>query len=100
MEKYKPEYMGKVIPADDPSKLTDFVANKYDAFSTIYDACKDQSEKISAIKVVENNGANTSPDVLSVKVTAGKDTFDYIKEATKDNGSIVIVNDVITAKGN
>lgn len=94
MERYKPEYIGKVISADDPSKLTDFVANKYSAFSTIYNACKDQSEHISTIAVVENNDTDT----FSVKVSAGSDVLDYIKEATKDNGSIVMINDVITAK--
>lgn len=100
MEKYKPDYMGKVIPADDPSKLTDFVANKYDAFSKIYDVCKDQSDKISDIKVIEVTGNDITADTLSVKVSAGKEAFDYIKEAVKDNGSIAIKNDVITAKGN
>ena len=33
VEKYKPGYLGKVMPVDNPSKLTDFVTNKYDAFS-------------------------------------------------------------------
>ena len=56
MEKYKPGYLGKVIPADNPSKLTDFVTNQYDAFSKIYDTCKNQSENISDIKkYIEGN---------------------------------------------
>ena len=96
MEKYKPEYLGKVIPADDPSKLTNFVTNQYDAFSKIYDTCKDQSEHISDIKVVESG--NADPKSLSVKVSADKEVVESIKEIVKDDESIVVNNDVITAK--
>ena len=99
MEQYKPLYMGKVVPADNPSKLTDFVANKYDAFSKIYDACKNKSEDILDIKIVDIAGTGNTADTLSIQVSASKDTFDYIKEAVKDNGSVSIKNDVITAKG-
>lgn len=97
MDQYKPLYLGKAIPADDPSKMTDFVSNKYNAFSIIYDACKEKSSEISDIKVVDNIG--NSADTLSIQVSCSKDTMDYIKEATKDNGSVSIKNDVITAKG-
>lgn len=98
MEKYKPQYMGKVIPANDPSKLTDFVANKYDAFSKIYDVCKEQSPNIGDIKVVDLNNADNN--TLAVKLSTNKNTVDHIKEATKDNGSVNIKDDVIMAKGN
>lgn len=92
MEKYKPEYLGKVIPADDQSKLTDFVTNKYDAFSKIYDVCKDQSEHINDISAVDNNSTNS----LSVKVSTDSSVMDSIKELTKDDKSVIIDNNVIT----
>ena len=44
-------------------------------------------------------GTGNTADTLSIQVSASKDTFDYIKEAVKDNGSVSIKNDVITAKG-
>lgn len=95
MEKYKPGYMGKVIPADNPSKLTDFVTNKYDAFSKVYEVCKNESEKIKDIKVIESDD---SPKTLKVKVSGDKEVIDNIKEKSKD-GEITVENDVITAVG-
>lgn len=95
MEQYKPGFLGKVIPADDPSKLTDFVTNKYDSFSTIYDACKNQSENISDIKTVETSSSDINS--LSVKVSADKETIDKIKEVTAGDDSVSVKNDVITA---
>lgn len=96
MEQYKPEYLGKVIPANDPAKLTEFCTSQYDAFTVVYDACKDKSSQISDIKVVETE--SSSPDSLSVKVTADPGTVDTIKQATKDNLNISIKGDIITAK--
>lgn len=96
MEKYKPEYLGKVIPADDPAKLTDFCTSKYEAFSKVYDACKDQSSQITDIKPVETDSKD--PSLFSAKVTADPGTVDIIKQATRDDGSITINGDVITAK--
>lgn len=96
MNQYKPEYLGKAMPVDDTSKLTDFVANKYDSFSKIYDACKDQSEKISDIKTVENNSNDSSS--LSIKVSADKDVIDNIKENVKDDEKVTVENDVVTAR--
>lgn len=94
MNKYKPEYLGKVIPADNPSKMNDFVENKYDAFSKVYDSCKEQSANISDIKPVENDSDNS----LSVQIIAGPDTIESVKEATKDDDSITVKDGVITAK--
>lgn len=96
MDKYKPGYLGKVIPADNPSKLTDFVTNQYDSFSKVYDTCKDQSDKISDIKVVEKSSNDSSE--LSVKVSTDKDTMENIKEAAKGDESVTVEGDVITAK--
>lgn len=93
MNKYKPEYLGKVIPADDQEKLTDFCQNRYDAFTTIYDACKDSSNNIQDIRVVD--GDTTS---LSVKISTEESTLDDIREKIKDNDSITMNNDMITVK--
>lgn len=97
MEKYKPGYLGKVIPADNPSKLTDFVTNQYDAFSKIYDTCKNQSENISDIKVVETG--NNDPGSLSIKVSADRKVVESIKEVAKDDISVNVNDFVITATG-
>lgn len=94
MNKYKPEFMGKVMPADDPSKLTDFVTNQFDSFSKIYDTCKESSEKITDIKAVDSD----SSDSLSVKVSADEECLKEIKEAAKDDVSVKVDGDVITAK--
>lgn len=97
MENYKPGWMGKVMPVDNPSKLTDFVKNKYDAFSKVYDTCKDQSAQISDIKTVESGSGDS--ETLSVKISADKETVDAIKETAKDDPSISVKGDVVTAKG-
>ena len=95
MNKYKPEYLGKVIPADNPGKLADFVTNKYDSFSKVYDACKNHSEKIDDIKAVESecNNANS----FSAKICTDMDTVETIKKAIGTDTSINIKGDVITA---
>lgn len=95
VEKYKPGYLGKVMPVDNPSKLTDFVTNKYDAFSKIYDVCKDQSNSINDIKSVD---AGNDCGSLVVKVSTTNDTMNNIKEATKNDPALSVNNDVITAK--
>ena len=93
MDKYKPEYMGKVLPADDQNKLTDFVSNKYDAFSKAYDACKECSDKIKDVCAINNN----STDSFSMKLSTGSDVIEQIK-AANTNPDISITGDVITAK--
>ena len=95
MNKYKPEYLGKVIPADNPVQLTDFVINKYNSFSKVYDACKDHSEKIDDIKAVESECDNNNS--ISIKVLTDMDTVETIKQAIGDDSSINIKGDVITA---
>lgn len=96
MNKYKPEYLGKVIPADDPSKLTDFVTKQYDSFSKIYDTVKDQSESISDVKAVDVGSSD--PSSLSVKVSTDEETMEKIREAAKDDASVTVSGDVITAQ--
>lgn len=95
MEKYKPGYLGKVIPADDPAKLTQFVTDKYESFSAIYDACKDHSDKISDLKPVESSSSD--PTALTVKISTDSETATKIKEETAGDSSITVTGDTITA---
>ena len=94
MEQYKPGFLGKVIPADDPKKLTDFVQNQYDAFSKIYDTVKEQSKDISDIKAVPTSDSST----LAVKVDCSKDTMSKIKETASGSPDVQVKGDTITAK--
>lgn len=94
MNQYKPEYMGKVMPVNDPSKLTNFVANQYESFTKVYDACKNQSDNIKDIKPVDNG--NT--DSLSVQISADESTIEAIKENARGDDSVTIEGGVITAK--
>lgn len=98
MEKYKPEYLGKVIPADNPGKLTDFVTNQYESFSKVYDVCKDYSDKIDDIKSV--NVESTDKSSFSAKITTDMDTVETIKKAIGTDSSMNIKGDVITATNN
>ena len=95
MNAYKPEYLGKVIPANNPSKMADFVENKYDSFNKVYDACKDQSGNIQDIKPVDNN---SSPSSLSVQIVANPDTIESVKESVKDDDSVTVQDGLITAQ--
>ena len=94
MKKYKPEYLGKVIPADDPDQLTDFVQNKFEPFSKIYDAVKDQSEKINDIVAIDGKEKETK---LAVKISTESETIQKISEKIKDDTTMEIRGDVITA---
>ena len=94
MEKYKPSYMGQVIPADDPNKMTDFCANKYEAFSKCYDACKEQSENINNVSSVPSE---IGSDSFTMKLSTDSDTMEKIKEANSTDGTVNIVGDTITA---
>lgn len=94
MEKYKPGYLGKVLPADNPQKMTDFCMNKYDSFSKAYDTIKDQSENIKDISVVEPPKEDTTS--LSIKVSTDTSTMEKIKESSNDP-NININNDIVTA---
>ena len=95
MKKYKPGYLGKVIPADDQTQLTDFVTNKYDSFSEIYDVCKDESEHIDDIERV--NSSSDNPTELKVKVSAKKEAVEKIQSKTKDSKNVKMIGNVISA---
>lgn len=93
MNQYKPEYMGKVLPADNPSKLNDFVTNKYDAFSKAYDACKDFSTNINDVTPVDKPTGSTE---FSMNISTDTNTIKKILE--KGLESISIQGTVLTAK--
>lgn len=97
MDRYKPGYMGKIIPADDPVKMTDFVENKYNAFTNFYDVCKEVSDKINEIKVVETSSLPS--DTLSIKVITDTHTISSIQDKCKTDPKITVSDFVITAKG-
>lgn len=96
MEQYKPSYLGKVIPASDPVKLTEFCTSQFGAFSKLYEICKNVSEKISDLKPVDNGAKDSG--ALSVKITADPGTVDCIKAETKTDSAVSISGDVITTK--
>ena len=95
MKQYKPGYLGKVIPADDQNQLTDFVQNKYDSFTEIYDVCKEDSENINDIERVDT--PSDDPTELKVRVSANKDAVDNIKERVKEKKNIKVTGNLITA---
>ena len=95
MKQYKPEFLGKVIPADDASGMRDFVQNKYDSFSKIYDTCKGESESISDIKPVDSSTADQTS--LSVKISTDRETMDKIESKSKGDSSISVTDDVVSA---
>ena len=93
MRIYKPEFLGKVMPVNDTSQMTDFVTNKYDAFSKIYDTCKESSLKIDDIKVLESSD-NSS---LTVKVSTDSETLNNIFKESKKSESVIVTGDIIMA---
>lgn len=93
MKKYKPEFLGKVLP-ENKSDIADFMHNKYDGFSKVYDACKEESEKITDVKPVSSDNSNSKS--YSVKVSADKDTMENIKKNNKDD-SVKVNGDVVSS---
>lgn len=94
MDRYKPGYMGQVIPADNPSKLTDFVVNKYDSFSKCYDNIKDQSEAINSVSPIDTPEGSSE---FGMKVNTDHPTLQKIKEGVSDE-SVTVKGDIISAK--
>lgn len=90
MKKYKPSYLGKLMPVDNKDKMTDFIVNKYEAFNEIYDACKDSSEDISNMTIVESE----QKCCLKVKLFCEEKTFEKIKGSKR---KIQIIDDIISA---
>jgi len=92
MEQYKPSFLGKCLPADDPVKMDDFINNKFDSFNAVYDACKSHAEDIKDVSVMETKGGDETS--LSVKVNASENTMQSI--ASEDN-NVTVDNNVVTA---
>ena len=92
---YKPEYLGKVLPSEQ-TDATEFMHNKFEPFSKIYDTCKAESSKIEDI----SNTSKSSDSSLSVKLVVNDSSaLDNInKEAQKNNDSVQVNGDTITAK--
>lgn len=95
MERYKPSYMGMVMPADDPSKLTDFVANKYESFSKCYDAVKDESANIKNVSATDTPEGSSE---FSMKLSTDSETMEKIKDKTKEDGSISVAGETVSTK--
>ena len=95
MNKYKPEFLSKVLPVNDSNKLTDFVQNKYEAFSQIYDACKEQSDSINDIEAIDN-----SDGILSIRVDTDPESTRRILETVSENQYLSMSGNTITATGN
>jgi hypothetical protein len=98
MEQVKPNYLGKVLPPE-KDQMTKFLDKQYDAFNTVYDACKSKSAGISDLKNVSSNDS----DSLSVKVSADTDTMEAIKatissdekfaKVSVSNDTLIVPND-------
>lgn len=80
------------MPVDNQTKLTDFVQNKYDAFSKIYEVCRDNSEAITDIVTVDSDTSN-----LSIKLTTNRDTLDDISHKLEHDNSMMLQGDIINA---
>ena len=89
MRKYKPSYLGSIMPVDNKEKMDDFFINKYESFSEIYDACKDFFFFFSGISMVESEETKK----IKIKLICSEETIDKIKAKKID---IQIENNVIT----
>lgn len=94
MRRYKPEYLGRVITPDDSEKMTDFVQNKYDSFSKVYDTCKCDSERISDIQNIETPEKSKE---FSMRVVTDDETLKSITEKSREGVGISVNGNIITA---
>ena len=94
MNKYKPEYLGKVLP-EDKIEISDFMQNKYDGFSKIYDVCKCESEKINDIKSIKPDSSNSKS--YATKIVADASALKNICDNNKDS-SVKIDGDIISTE--
>ena len=94
MRKYKPEYLGRVITPDDSEKMTDFVQNKYESFSKIYDTCKHESENILDVQAIESTSKSND---FSMRIVTDDETLKSITEKTQEEDGISISGNIVTA---
>lgn len=98
MEKYKPGYLGKVLPEKEPEMKT-FIQDQYEQFSDAYDACKDSSENITDVQNV-----STSADEFKMKISSKEKskTMAEINEKAKSpkiiQSDVTVDSDIISAK--
>lgn len=90
MDPYKPQYLGKIMPAETPA-LKEFMVEKYDQFNTVYDICKPSSDSIDDVTGVGDDGDN-----LSVKVMTDGGTMEKLNEAAANDDNVTVRDNVIT----
>lgn len=78
------------MPVDNKDQMSDFIINKYEAFTEIYDACKDSSEDISNMIIVESEHKKC----LKVKLFCEENVLEKIKNSKK---KIQLIDDIISA---
>ena len=99
MDMYKPGYLGKVIPADDTTKLKKFINTQFDAFCSIYDCCKNHSNEINDIKTHEST-IDEESSILCVEIITNAETLSMLSTHINniENSALSINGNVITAK--
>lgn len=90
MDPYKPQYLGKIMPAETP-KLKEFMVEQYDQFNTVYDICKASSDAIDDVANVGNDG-----DDLTVKVMTDNGTMEKLGEAAANDDTVTVRDNLIT----
>lgn len=96
MDKYKPAYLGKLLPVDNTAKMTDFIINKFDAFNKVYNGCKNFSDRINDINIIDTSN-NDSIRSITVKIYTDSETISNIAKSNTDP-NVTINNDLITVK--
>lgn len=76
-------------------EMSDFMRNKYEGFSKIYDACKCESENISDIKSIKTDSSNAKS--YATKIVADASTLKNICDNNKDS-SVKVDGDVISTE--
>lgn len=92
MNPYKPQFFGSIAPFDDPVAMSDFLRNRFDAFSIIFDCIKEYAAKIESVTPVDTNSSSAAS--LSIAITTDGETLEKLKEKIT---SASIFGNVITA---
>lgn len=91
MNEYKPEYLGRIIPADS-EKLLNLVKNNFEEFSLIYNGCKSYSKDIHDVQDVSKDGTT-----LQIRVITDPSVMDAIKRDLENADNVTVENDIISA---
>lgn len=92
MKPYKPQWMGSIAPFDDPVAMNDFLKNKFDAFSLIFDSVKQYAESVESISQAGTSEPGGSS--FSIAITTTGDTLEMIKNQITN---ATIFGNIITA---